>query len=292
MKYYLSVIVLFGLLIQSCKKDRITGDKFESMDAFFETNKVEEQEFIITSEDSTIPIIGNQGTELFVGRRLFKFLDRNDAIELPYSIKLVELYTCKDALMYQVSSSTTTNPLENKGQIRVRACKSGEELELISGNYFVSNFSSTVSSSDFNAYQEKVSSSFVNSWLLATDGSTVSVSDAKYSYKTFALGWLSPAKLKTSTGVTAVTFEVEGSGGESITLAICFDDFHGPISGKNLELKNVPIGEKVTVLGMAQDQNGKFRLHKSSVTITASMVVKLDMKIVEEADLLSTLGGL
>ncbi|MFT6716865.1 MAG: hypothetical protein ACJA0Q_001513 [Saprospiraceae bacterium] len=281
------------IAISACSKDRITHPSFEPMDDFYNKHKVEEQEFIIENEDSSGPIIGNQGTKLYMSKRLFKFSDRADVVDFPYTIKLVELYKNKDVIFYQFPTPHSNGALNNGGEIRVRAYKNHEELVLKTESSYSSSFSSTVTEQNMNPFQGTVTSDDkFSAWNAATDGSTVVVSNSEYAYTSFLMGWITPAVNKPGSGTGTINFTVNGSGGEFIDLALVFKDFHCVLTGNALKLEGIPVGESATVIGMAMDQDGEYRLHRTFITTSSSMDIELKMNIVTEADLLNTLEGL
>ena len=289
------LLLPLAIALLSCSKDRIQEeetDSFSSMDEFYNENKVEEQEFIITNEDSTGHITGNQGTEIYVGKDLFIFIDRSDEITFPYSIKLIELYDYDDLIFNQMPTPHSSGVLNIGGEIRVRAFKNAEELVLKPTMFYGAKFSSTATETDMKVFYGNLSGEKFSSWEMAADASSVSIVDTKYLALIYKMGWVTPAKNTSFTEKTNITFTIEGSGGENIDLAIVFKDFHGVLIGDNLKISDVPVGTSATIIGMAMDQNGKYRLHKQDVTTSANMTVKLDLQIVEKAALLSTLDNL
>lgn len=288
-----TVVAAFVLVtFFACNKDRITGDTYESMDEFFDLNKVEEQEFIINETDTAGPIVGNQGTEIYIGHRIFQYTNKPDDVTYPYILKLVELYKYKDIIFYKMPTPHSAGALDNGGEIRVRAFKDGEELMLIPGSYLKTVFSSDATASDMNPFQGEAPGDVFSQWNLASDGSVVLTSNSKYVYNTFTMGWLTPAKNRAASAKSDIKFEVKGTGGAYINLAICFKDFHCVLTGNNLVLEDVPVGEEATIVAMAKDQNGKFRLHQQSLTTSADLTIDLDMKEVSESELIAFLEGL
>lgn len=281
------------VLISACSKDRITHPTFTPMDEFYNEHKVDEQEFIIPNEDSAGHITGNQGSKIYVSKRLFKFSDRADPVEFPYTIKLVELYKTKDVIFYQFPTPHSSGALNNGGEIRVRAFKDKEELVLNSGSSFLSAFSSIVTESNMNPFQGTVTSADkFSAWNAASDGSSVQVLNSEYAYTSFLMGWITPAVNKPGSGTGSINFTVNGTGGEFIDLAIVFKNFHCVLTGNNLKLEGIPVGESATIVAMAKDQDGKYRLHKDNITTSSSMSIELKMLEITEVDLLSTLDGL
>ena len=290
------LVLPLAFALFSCNKDRIDDDvvtdSFSSMDEFYNENKVEEQEFVITNEDSVGHITGNQGTELYGGKSLFMFSDRSDEVSFPYSIKLIELYEYDDIIFYQMPTSHSDGVLNIGGEIRVRAFKDAEELVLKPNLFYVAKFSSIATENDMKVFYGNVTNEKFSSWTMANDASSVSVVDNRYLVNLYKMGWVSPAKNTAYSGKTDIKFTVEGSGGENIGLAIVFKEFHGVITGKNLTLSNVPVGASATIVAMAKDQDGNYRLHQQDVTVTADLTIKLDLQKVSKESLLSTLDAL
>ena len=277
----------------ACNKDRVTDPSFEPMDEFYNENKVEEQEFIITSEDSAGQIIGNQGTELFVSKRLFQYTNRPDEVTFPYIIKLVELYQYDDIIFYQMPTPHTDGALNNGGEIRVRAFKDKEELMLKPSLFYSSEFSSTVTETAMDAFHGEYPNEEFSQWIKASDGSNVTISaNNRHLVNSYQMGWVTPAKNRPGSGKTDIKFAVNGTGGEFIDLALCFKNFHCVITGNNLVIKDAPIGEEATLIAMAKDSKGKFRRYKSVVTVAAGMPIQLQMEEVDEASLLAELDAL
>jgi len=140
MKNFTSIItaIAFAGIISfvSCSKDRIEPNEdlnsYESMDEYLDSKKQAEQEYEITEEGSE-PLQGQQGTKIWIGKDLLMFPDSSD-VEWPFTIRLVELYTPKDMIYYQMPSVAGQNMLETEGEIRVRAFKvdqNGVEQELL-----------------------------------------------------------------------------------------------------------------------------------------------------------------
>lgn len=121
-----STVVMF-----SCSKDRIqqpTLNTYSSPNTYLDSKKQAEQEFDIDST-GTGPIIGNQGTKIWMGKQCLMF-PNGDSVTWPFKVKLVELYKPKDMIYYQMPTVASGNILETDGEIRLRAFKNGTELLL------------------------------------------------------------------------------------------------------------------------------------------------------------------
>lgn len=288
--------ILLGLFVatialSSCNDDRINEEaEFQPMDEFFNENKPAEQEFVITSDTGSAPIIGASRTELWGFRNILQY-PNGDTVPFPYSLKLIELYTYKDMILYKMPTLSGTTVLESGGEIKITAWHDGTELVLKPNEKYPLVLATTPTIAGMNVFQGDHPNNEYGDWNLASDGSTIVV-NTKYNMATGKMGWQNCAQSGTTSGETNITLSVEGKGGEFIELFLTMNDYHGVLTGNNLVIENAPLGQSATLLAMAKDQNGDFRLHKQQITITQNMEVTLDMKIVSESALLSTLAGL
>lgn len=130
MALFLSSVFFFS----RCSKERIEEEpepelnKYSSVNTYLDSKKQEEQEFIIDTA-GTDPIIGNQGTKIWIGKDCLMF-PNGDSVTWPFTVKLVELYLAKDMIYYQMPTVASGNILETDGEIRLRAFKDGTELVL------------------------------------------------------------------------------------------------------------------------------------------------------------------
>ncbi len=128
--------VLFLLILMSCSRERIEPTKelnaYEPMYVYMDSKKAEEQVFEVTEELSE-PIQGIEGTKIWMSKEILMFADGSD-VEWPYTVKLVELYTPKQMIYYQMPTIAGGNILQTRGEVRVRAFKEdaqGEMQELV-----------------------------------------------------------------------------------------------------------------------------------------------------------------
>lgn len=286
-------IVLLGAIVvlTSCNKDRIDEEvSFQPMDEFFDNNKPQEQEFVITSDSGSAPIIGMDGTELYGFRNILQY-PSGDTVPLPYSIKLIELYTYEDMVLYQIPTLSGASILESAGEIKIRACHEGNELELKPGAKYPFQLSTTPPKVGMEVYHGNHPGDKYGDWVLSTDGSGVRTGD-KYDVTTAKLGWQNIGQVGEGSSSTNITFKVEGTGGEYIELFFALTDYHGLLQGHNLVIPNAPVGQVGTIIAMAKNQDAEYMLYKQEVTVTDGMEITLDFNKVSETELLSTLANL
>jgi len=134
-KYILYITLSFYLLV-SCSKDRIEPPKnqYEDIQIYFDTKKQKEQEFVITKK-GTAPIIGAQGSKIWITKEHLQ-MPNGAAILYPYTLKLIELYSAKDMIYYQIPSTIEKRPTRTAGKFKITAVKDGEELSLKTDTFF------------------------------------------------------------------------------------------------------------------------------------------------------------
>lgn len=283
------LIVLSQLVFTSCNDDRLNEEaEFQPMDEFFSNNKPKEQEFVITSDDGNAPIIGANGTELWGGRDLLMY-PNGDTVPLPYTLKLIELYTYKDMVLYKFPSTSSGSILETGGDIKVTAYHNGNALVVKNGEKYPVVMATQPTVNGMQPYTGDHPNNEFGNW--SYDANDLLVDTGKYGLGLASLGWKSPSQSK-SVSYTDITFKIEGKGGEFIELFLACKDYRALLQGSNLVIENAPIGANVTLFAMAKDQDEEFRLHKSTFVVTANMEIELDMKVVSEVALLGELQGL
>src|SRR2546423_1237548 len=120
-KYLLSTIfisIVIAAWFSACKKDRMVQDDYQSMDSFYDQNKEEEQEYTIDSS-GTCPLICKKQTKICMSADMFQFTN-GSGITYPFTLKVVELYSIKDMLLWRAPSTTGGNILETSAENRVR----------------------------------------------------------------------------------------------------------------------------------------------------------------------------
>jgi len=287
----LAAVVYVMVAVASCKSERVEqADSFSSMDDFFDQNKQEEQEFVVDT-GGTGPIIGKMGTRLYGDSSIFMLPGGGD-VAYPFMVKLIELYPRKDIILYRTPTVSGGAVLRSGGEIRARAYKNGQELVLRPNRAFMAEMPTIAPETGMQVYYGPNVDVPVD-WSLSTDNSTITNITGYYQAVIYTMGWINCDRLYNYTGAkTTMAFTVDGSGTENIALFVVFRNFLSVLKVNNLTSTEVPIGESVTVIAMAKDQNGKFRLHNSSETISAGFSIKLDMKEVTEQQLLDALTAL
>lgn len=294
------LMVLFMLSFTACKKDRIVQDDFQSMDSFYDQHKEEEQVFVIDSTGAC-PLISKKGTKICISADMLMY-PNGTAITYPFTLKVVELYSIKDMILWRLPSIAGGNVLETSAEIRIRAFKGNDELVLKPGaGYFMEMDTMTVLNSNMQAYYgnnlgttfdwtssiSAISPGFVDTI------SSITANSFFYALKVARMGWISSARPSTAAGAnTNLSLLVSGTNTQNIEVYLSFAGFKGLMKISNLVSGNIPVGEQVKFVAFAKNQNNEFLLHQQTFTITAGQQISLNMQVVTEAALLTALEGM
>lgn len=289
------LLALSSALLFSCSKDRITEDTFSSMDEYYQENRPEVQEFEITNEDTDQPIVGKDGSLLYPHSSIFEdSLSRS--ISVPYTVQLVELYTYKDMIFFEVPSKYPGAVLDVAGKVWVNALKDGGQLAIKTGSQFPILLNTEATADTKSGFHGGIELEGFAGWATASNGTFVSrvdtIQPAKYLLGIGTLGWNTAADIQNAAGTTNIEFEIEANGGENIDLWFVSHDYKGCIRGSNLQIADVPVGVNGTVLAMAMDQDKNIRFFKKGITVQNAMSIDLEMDVIEEDRFLLQLEGL
>lgn len=292
----LSLITLSSLtvaaLIFSCKKDRIETPEpeqltaYEPVNSYLNQKKQQEQEFIIT-QSSNDTLQGNQGTRIYGGKNCLRD-GNNDTITYPFSIKLVELYTPKDMIYWQMPTMSSGNALTSDGEIRVLAEKNGQPLTLATGCPYYVEMPNSSPASTRNIFTGNDNGTYVN-WL--DSGTPFGTTAYGYLGAVNTLGWVSCAE-QVATGGHSVSFTSTTDDLTNVGIFLYVPATKTVIQGYNQTITGVPSGASVKIVLMAIDNNGDLFSYTDSRTISANTTISLSLSATTDAALTTYLNGL
>ena len=302
---FLVIVLLFGLVFASCVKDRVELENFQPMDEFYDEHRQEEQVFVIDTS-GTGPIVGKEGSELYVGKDLF-MLPNGDSVTWPYTVKLIELYPPKDMILWEMPTVGGGNVLQTGGELKVTAFKGNEELilrpsallhiktapagvSLLNNMEVFYGFGPEENELDWTNDATTLAGYINGSDISSAGKDTGSIN---YYMNISHMGWINCDKIYPATGAPVeVTFTVEGNGTEFIDIYFVFNDIRSVVKIYNLKSGHLPNGEKAKVIAMVKNEDGEFLLHQENITVTYGQEIALDFKTVTEDELLSVLEAL
>jgi hypothetical protein len=295
------IAVSSSLILHSCEKDRIQSDDYQDMESFYNDNKEEEQEYTIDSLGSSCWVTCQKGTRICTNADMQE-LPGGLPVYYPYKLKVVELYSAKDIILWRSPSVSSGGVLETSAQVRVRTFKDGTQSELKAGRiYGLETATLPVIQNNMEAYYGFTSGSNIN-WTSSLSSlypgfndtlSVVSATPAYYAASVARTGFFSPSRpAPVTSATTTVSFTVAGTNTQNIQLFLVFDNFKSIVKADNLTATQIPTGEPVKMIAFAKKQDGNFYMDQQNLTITANMQVPLNMVQTTESAVLTALGGL
>jgi len=292
----LRLTILGALLIaaSSCSKERLEKDDFSSMDDFYNEHRQEEQEYLIDS-GGTCPLVARYQTKICLGKGAMSLPDGAD-FSYPWKLKVVELYSIKDMMLWPMHGMSGDSLLKTTAMIRIRAFKDDTELKLKPGaSYWIETDTLAPTLNTMKAHYGTSEPTMVN-WLAgnpANDTITeTTVSPETYQMKLGSLGWSMAAANAGGSPLTQIQFTAIGNNTQNIEVFLVFKNFKGLMKVKNLKSQLLPVGEPVTLFAMAKKSTGEYVMHKEQFTVTAGMEKALSLEEVSEQALLDAMNDL
>ena len=294
-------IVVVSVINYSCSKDRIEEQKslntYNSPNTYLDSKKQAEQEFTIDSTGSG-PIIGNQGTTIWIGRDCLMF-PNGDTVAFPYTVKLVELYKPKDMIYYQMPTVASDTILETDGEIRLRAFKNGTELLLKSGCSVQIKMPNTAPKNYMRVFYGVNTTNYVD-WtddLLSLGVSTTvnpvfsTVTDG-YTAPIAKLGWINCGYKRGSNNNHTLSFTSTVDDLTNVAIFAYFPTTKTVMQVYNLTSGSIPDGSNVKIVAIAVNSSGQLYSFNQNLTVNASSAISVTMSATTDAALTALLDGL
>lgn len=299
-------LITFGfslLIFSSCSRERIDSqdelNSYESIDDYLNDKKQDEQEFEIT-EDGTGPITGNQGTNIWIAKELLMFPDSSD-VEWPFTIKLVELYTPKDMIYYQMPTVASGDILETEGEVRIRAFKvddNGVEQELLlkpNKTYSVEMPSDSIRD-NLKVYYGYESSSFTN-WTDNVELVNGNPADSYFSTTTIGhranigkLGWINCGT--NHQGFYSITFTSETDHLDNVGIFTYVPKYKSVIQARSLLTDEMPDSSEVKIILIARNSSNELYHSYLQSTMTGTGTIDITLEPISDANLTAILDDL
>lgn len=285
------LLVAFTLINLGCKKDRIElpeeveKNEYNDVSDYLNSKKQQEQDFEITGP-SNDTIVGNQGTRIYGMKSCLR--DANgDTIDYPFTVHLVELYTPKDMIYWQMPTIANGNLLETDGEVRIRATKGGQDLNLnCPFNFEMPN---TAPNSNMKIFKGTDNGTFVD-W--SNTNNSFTITSYGYLGSTSTFGWLNAdIDLGTPSGGT-ITFASQTDNLTNVGIFIYVPTTKTVMQVYNLTSGVIPNGTDIKIILMAQDASGQLFSYTESRTTSSSTTISVSLSATTDADLTTHLNSL
>jgi len=292
--FKITLLLFIGINLISCSKKRIEPkeeqlNSYSSINSYYDSKKQQEQEFIIDSTGSG-PIIGNQGTMIWVSKENLMF-PNGDSVQWPYTVKLIELYTPKDMVYYQMPNISNGSLLTTKAEVRIRAFKNGQELVLRPGCFWLVKVRDVSPVSGMKIYYGVQSSGYVD-WTNNPAGDFL-VTTNGYFGNIAVLGWVSCSMSASVSNVTTnYTFSSSIDDLQNVskfiyfTNAKCLMQVYGSTSG------SLPNGEPIKIIFIGINSSNQLYFYYNNTQVSNSNQINLSLSPISDSQLTALLDTL
>jgi hypothetical protein len=302
--FAVAVICTVGsFALVKCSKQRIQSVKtYNPVSTYLDIKKQTEQEFIIDSTGNG-PIVGKQGTKIWGGKQCLQF-PNGDSVKWPFTVKLVELYTAKDMIYYQMPTVAGGAILKTDGEIRLRAFKNGTELQLktspCSFQIEMPNASPQANMRVFYGINASSASTNYVDWTdnPANVGVTTNLSPlfttttAGYQASVAKLGWINCDMITGSGNSFSVTFTSSTDDLTNVGLFVYLPATKTVIQAYNKQTVLIPSGIAIKMLAIGVDASNNLFSYYKETTITANLTEDIKLDPITDADLTTRLDKL
>ncbi len=294
-----SIIIATSVFYFGCSKDRIEQqlNTYAPVNTYLDSKKQAEQEFIIDTSGSG-PIIGNQGTKIWIGKQCLMF-PNGDSVTWPFTVKLVELYKPKDMIYYQMPTISGGVIMKTDGEIRLRAFKNGTELVLkpdpCMAQIEMPNTAPQANMRVFYGFGSTITDWTDNP---ASLGITTSLSPifttTTYGYSALIarLGWINCGVLAGGSGSSTLNFTSSVDDLTNVGIFIYFPSTKTVMQVYNLTTGQIPNGSNVKIIAIGLDGSGNLFSYYQQMTVNSSAPVDIVMSATTDAALTTVLDGL
>jgi hypothetical protein len=286
-------LVLNLMLVSSCSKDRIDQEEklneYNQMDDYYDTKKQEEQIFEIDNSGEG-PVIGNQGTKLWISNEKLMYAN-GDSVHLPYTLKLIELYTPKDMIYYQMPTISNGKLLTTVGEIRIRAFKNEEELVLRPDETWTVEMPNSDPESDMKIYYGVENTSFVD-WI-ANPAGDFNTTSYGYIGEIKKLGWIACGKdASNSTSLTNYSFTSATDNLQFVSIFIYLPDSKSLMQVYNQTSGALPLGENIKIILMGINDSTQLFSYYQETQVSSNNQVDVTLTSISDPDLTAILDAL
>ncbi|NSW44705.1 MAG: hypothetical protein HPY79_02600 [Bacteroidales bacterium] len=291
----LLTLSLSSLFFLQCSKERIEEKQqindYEPINNYFDDKKQQEQEFVIDTNGQG-PIIGNQGTKIWAIKSNLMY-PNGDSVYFPFTVKLVELYTPKDMIYYQMPTVASGILLTTGGEIRIRAFKNGQELMLRPNKTWAVEMPSTTPLNGMKIHYGVESSGIVN-WV-QNPNEDFTVTSYGYLGLISRLGWIGCGKQAVTTGTnfTNYTFSSATDNLQNVATFMYFPNLKSLMQVYNQTSGIAPVDDtvKIVMMGINNQQQLYYYYLKTTVS-TVNNHLNISLSPISDAAMTALLDSL
>jgi hypothetical protein len=280
----------------SCSKDRIEKTPVNDYDAsntnnYLNSKKQDEQTFIIDSTGSG-PIVGNQGTNIWVNKNCLMKIVNGDSATWPYTVKLVELYKPKDMIYYQMPTVASGTILKTDGEIRLRAFKGADELMLRPTCTTQVLMPNTSPQNNMEIYYGANPSAYWVNNPLSLGVTPFSTSTGGYMGAVVKLGWINCGVTAGSSSNSSLSFTSTTDNLTNVAIFVYIPATKTVMQVYNMTSGSIPNGSGVKIICIGVKANGDLFSFNQNLTVNSSQSIAVSLTAITDSNLTSILDGL
>ncbi len=287
-------VALVAILYISCSKQRVEStstplNTYSPVSNYLSSQEQPTQTFIIDSAGSG-PIIGKYGTEIWGTKDCLEF-PNGDSITYPFTITLVELYTAKDMIYYEMPTVAGGTILETSGEIRLLAFKGSTQLILKpSPCDFQIAMPCSAPISGMDAWYGITTSGHPD-W---TNSPLTPFTTNSYGYTAYiqTLGWINCGQLAGSSSNSTLTFTSTTDDLTNVGIFIYIPATKTVMQAYNSVTTAIPNGSAVEIVAIGVDASGNLHSFYQTMTVSANATISVTLSPTSQSALTSLLTGL
>jgi len=260
--------ICFGLLIvASCSKDRTQTkslNDYKSPNDYLNSKKQAEQDYTIDSLGKC-PLIGKLGTRICPTKGDIQYPNKLDSIHFPFHVKLVELYSAKNMIYYQMPSVGGGNILTTAGEVRIRAFKDTTELVLRTSRSWSVSMPGKNTIADMKQYYGSTTASLTD-WITNPVGSFTK-NDTSYYAEDQKLGWLACNKDASTSNQVSLSFTSNTDILTNVAIFIYIPSLKSIMQVYNMNSGKIPQGSSIKIIAIAQGESSKLYYFYKEMTL-------------------------
>jgi hypothetical protein len=286
------LLVSVAMLFYSCSKQRVTKSSLNTytpVSTYLSSKEQPTQTFIIDSAGKG-PIIGKQGTEIWGTKNCLQ-TPTGDTVGYPFTITLVELYTAKDMIYYQMPTVAGGTILETSGEIRLQAFKGTTQLSLMpSPCSFEIQMPCTAPIAGMSAWYGITTSGHPD-WT-NTPATPFTTNTNSYTAYPQILGWINCGQLAGSSSNSTITFTSTTDDLTNVGIFVYIPATKTVMQAYNSVTTAIPNGSNVEIVAIGVDASGGLHSFYQTQAVTASNTVSITLASTTDAALTSLLTAL
>ena len=277
----------------SCSKARVqsqTVNSYSSINNYFASKQQSEQTFPIPGPGGG-PIIGNQGTKIWVGIQCLS-LPNGDSVSYPFTIKLVELYTAKDMIYYQLPTVASGVILNTAGEVRIRAFEGNTQLSLRSTPcMFQVQMPCTNPIAGMSAFYGFTNNNLPD-WKAANPVVPFTVSPGAYTASITSLGWINCGQLAPGASNVSVNFTSTTDDLTNVGLFVYLPNTKTLIQVYNTLTSIIPAGSNAKIIAIGVNSSGNLYYWYQQATLNSNSTYSISLSPTTDSALTALLNSL